>query len=208
MTEHERSDREIQTPVAKPAPVRPALTRRLFLLGGFWSSLTLALIGLLGPPLDFVWPRRRAGAFGGPFTVRSEQVPPPGSEPVRFPTGRFYLSHLAPGQEGSPGGLLAIYQKCTHLGCTVPWRPDFQFEGATGWFRCPCHGSTYTRGAAILVFGPAPRPLDTMAIEVKENGDLVVNTSAITKGGADNPQRAAPYAASAAVKDRASGEST
>jgi len=44
-----------------------------------------------------------------------------------------------------------------------------------------------------------------MAIDVKENGDIVVSTGAITKGGADNPQRAVPYAASAAVKDRASG---
>ena len=205
MNYDDRSVREIQTPVATPAPHGPALTRRLFLLGGFWSSTFLAVVGILGAPLDFVWPRRRAGVFGGSVPVRAERIPPPGADPVRFPAGRFYISHLAAGQEGSPGGLLAIYQKCTHLGCTVPWRPDFQFEGTTGWFRCPCHGSTYTKGAAILVFGPAPRPLDTMAIEVKENGDLVVNTGATTKGGADNPQRAVPYAASAAVKDRASG---
>ena len=190
----------VDTPVAAPSPPRPALSRRVFVLGGFWSGLFLAAVGVLGPPLDFAWPRRRAGAFGGTMTVSADRVPPPGSDPVRFPTGRFYLSHLAPGQEGSAGGLLAIYQKCTHLGCTVPWRPDFQFGNTQGWFRCPCHGSTYTKGAATLVYGPAPRPLDTMAVEVKENGDIVVNTGAVTKGGSDNPQRAVPYKPSSAAR--------
>ena len=155
--------------------------------------MLLAAVGVLGPPLDFAWPRRSAAGFGGEIFVSADQVPAPGSEPMRFPTGRFYLTHLAPGEEGSPGGVLAIYQKCTHLGCTVPWRPDFQFEGTTGWFRCPCHGSTYTKGAAILVFGPAPRPLDLFEVRVNEDGSLVVNTGAIVKGSQDNPKRAASY---------------
>lgn len=185
------------TPVARPSPAgRGAVSRRTVVFGGFWSGLVLAVLGLVGAPLDFVWPRK-LGAFGQPYLVRKEEVPPPGGDPVRFPVGKFYLSHLAPGQEGSPGGLLAVYQKCTHLGCTVPWRPDFQFGDTKGWFRCPCHGSTYTKGAAILVFGPAPRPLDTMAVEVKGNGDVVVNTGVITKGGEDNPLRVVPYGGAA-----------
>ena len=179
-------------PGAKPVPKRRVITRRIFILGGFWSTLMLGLVGLVGSPLDFIWPRK-LGAFGMPHVVLSGEVPKAGADPVRFPTGRFYLTHLDSGQEGSPGGLLALYQKCPHLGCTVPWRPDFQFGDSTGWFRCPCHGSTYTRGAGILVFGPAPRPLDTMRVEVKGDGDVVVNTGAITKGGPDNPSRAAPY---------------
>jgi len=180
--------------VAKPAPLRGVVvSRRVLILGGFWTTMLLAAVGVLGTPLDFAWPRRSAAGFGGEIFVPAGQVPPPGSEPVRFPAGRFYLTHLAPGQEGSPGGVLAVYQKCTHLGCTVPWRPDFQFEGTTGWFRCPCHGSTYTKGAAILVYGPAPRPLDLFEVQVKEDGGLVINTGAITKGSQDNPKRAVPY---------------
>ena len=62
----------------------------------------------------------------------------------------------------------------------------------TGWFRCPCHGSTYTRGG-IRVFGPAPRPMDTMEISVNSDGSLVVNTGNIKKGGEDNPQRTTSY---------------
>lgn len=184
---------EVRTPVAKPAPARKGvISRRVFILGGFWSGLLLAIVGLLGSPLDFLWPRKLE-AFGRAYTVLASSVPPPGGDPVRFPVGRFYLAHLAPGQEGSPGGVLALYQKCPHLGCTVPWRPDFEFAGTKGWYRCPCHGSTYTRGAAILVYGPAPRPMDTMAVTVQANGDVVVDTGKITKGGADNPQRVVPY---------------
>lgn len=184
---------EVDTPVAKPAPIRKGVvSRRVIILGGFWSGLLLAVVGLLASPLDFLWPRKLE-AFGRPYTVPAALVPPPGADPVRFPAGRFYIAHLKPGQERSPGGILALYQKCPHLGCTVPWRPDFEFAGVKGWYRCPCHGSTYTKGAGILVYGPAPRPLDTMAVEVKENGDVVVDTGKITKGGADNPQRVVPY---------------
>jgi cytochrome b6-f complex iron-sulfur subunit len=200
MSDREQAEPGIQTPVAKPVPRRPVVTRRVFILGGFWSSMFLAVVGTLGAPLDFLWPRRRAAGFGGRVFVSADQVPPPSAEPARFPQGRFYLSHLAPGQEGSSGGLLAIYQKCTHLGCTVPWRPDFRFQDTTGWFRCPCHGSTYTKGAAILVFGPAPRPLDLFDVEVNENGEVVVNTGAITKGSVDNPQRAVPYNSATAAR--------
>ena len=183
----------VDTPVAKASPPRKrVVSRRMVLMGGFWSSLFLALLGVLGSPLDFLWPRKLE-AFGLTYVVPADQVPPPGGDPVRFSVGRFYLSHLAAGQEGSPGGILAIYQKCTHLGCTVPWRPDFQFGATKGWFRCPCHGSTYTKGAAILVFGPAPRPLDTMEVQVQENGAVVVNTGRIAKGGFDNPRRVVAY---------------
>jgi cytochrome b6-f complex iron-sulfur subunit len=71
----------------------------------------------------------------------------------------------------------------------VPWRPEFDFEGDKGWFRCPCHGSTYTK-AGVRVFGPAPRSMDTMAITVDGSGNITVNTGAITPGGTDNPTRA------------------
>jgi len=177
--------------------VRPFVSRRTFLAGGFWSGLGLAMVGLLGAPLSFLWPRKATG-FGGKVTVPAAKVPAPGSEPIHIPEGKFYLANLAAGQEESPGGLLALWHKCPHLGCSVPWRSDFEYGGSKGWYRCPCHGSTYTKGAGLLVFGPAPRPLDTMAIEMKDNGDVEVNTGAITKGGKDNPLRTVLYPGTAA----------
>jgi hypothetical protein len=35
--------------------------------------------------------------------------------------------------------------------------------------------------------------MDTMAITVKSNGDITVQTGLVKEGGADNPSRAVPY---------------
>ena len=188
----------IDTPIARPVPPRGVLTRRLFILGGFWSTLGLALVGLLGPSLDFSWPRTVAGATLKVF-VSADRVPKVGDDPVAIPEGRFFLVNLPPGTtpngEETPGGLLAMWRKCPHLGCTVPWRADFTFLGRTGWFRCPCHGSTYTKEGGILVAGPAPRPLDLFDLEVQPDKSVVVTTGVTVaiKGGPENPTKTVPY---------------
>ncbi|MDP2674703.1 MAG: ubiquinol-cytochrome c reductase iron-sulfur subunit [Dehalococcoidia bacterium] len=188
----------VDTPIARPVPARGVLTRRLFILGGFWSTIALAFVGLTGPSLDFWWPRTVAGAARKVF-VSADRVPKVGGDPVVIPEGRFFLVNLAagttPNGEETPGGLLAMWRKCPHLGCTVPWRPDFTFLGRTGWFRCPCHGSTYTREGGILVYGPAPRPLDLFTLEVQGDKSVVVTTgvTAAIKGGPENPSKTTPY---------------
>ena len=176
------------------------VTRRQFMGASFWGVLGIGLTGSVAAFLAFFWPRGLTG-FGGQIGVAAELVPEPGDDPVRLAIGKFWLVNLEPGEgthggfgEQGAGGLLALWWKCPHLGCTVPWRPTFGFEGATGWFRCPCHGSTYSK-AGVRVFGPAPRPMDTMAIAVNADGSLTVDTGAITKGGQDNPTRAEPYSA-------------
>ena len=119
-----------------------------------------------------------------------------GAPPVMKTEGQFWMANLdpaetRPGGSGGGDGLLALWRKCPHLGCTVPWRQTFNYEGDAGWYRCPCHGSTYTK-AGVRVYGPAPRSMDTMAIEIDAAGNITVNTGAITPGGPDNPQRAVP----------------
>lgn len=194
------SEQTVDAPAAKSVPKRPILTRRLFILGGFWSTLSLALVGLVGPSLDFAWTRDPAGA-ARTVRVPKERVPKPGDDPVRVPEGRFYLVNLeagiTPNGEETPGGLLALWQKCPHLGCTVPWRPDFTYGGHTGWFRCPCHGSTFTKEGGILVFGPSSRPMDRFTVEVQDDGSVVVNVGVTVgeKGSPDNPSRTVPYEA-------------
>jgi cytochrome b6-f complex iron-sulfur subunit len=64
--------------------------------------------------------------------------------------------------------MLALWQRCTHLGCSVPWRED------EGQFHCPCHSSLYNRVGEVLG-GPAPRPLDIFPIEIVD-GQLSVDT--------------------------------
>ena len=73
-------------------------------------------------------------------------------------TGRFYLYRL------ENGNFLAMWQRCTHLGCSVPWIP------AENQFHCPCHGSLYN-AEGVVIGGPAPRPLDYFPVSIK--GDEV-----------------------------------
>ena len=171
-------------------PGQPRVSRRAVLRIGFWTSLGAAISGATASGVSLLYPRRVSG-FGGRVVVNAENIPPPGGK-VQVPEGRFWLVNLTE-EQGGPG-LLALWWKCTHLGCTVPWRPTFVWpdpaSGALkqGWFRCPCHGSTYT-DAGIRVYGPAPRPLDTMELTVA-GGNVIVDTGNITRGGPDNAERA------------------
>jgi len=60
---------------------------------------------------------------------------------------------------------IALYQRCVHLGCTVPFRNDCVS------FKCPCHGSHYNVDGEYLD-GPAPRSLDRFAVSF--DGDNVM----------------------------------
>ena len=186
--------------VARQAEARK-IARRSFMRVSIFAGLALSVGAMSAGFLGF-FNRRKPVGFGGVVTVTKAQVPPPGADPARISGGKFWLSHTVGAQGdvlgvGGTGGLLALYWKCPHLGCTVPWNPSFDggtvgFPGIIGWFRCPCHGSTYSR-AGVRVFGPAPRPMDTMLLTVNGDGSLNVNTGKITTGSADNPLRAVQY---------------
>lgn len=66
-------------------------------------------------------------------------------------------------------GLIALYQKCPHLGCRVPWC------GSSQWFECPCHGSKYNR-VGEKTGGPTPRGMDRFPFDVVGN-KMVINTN-------------------------------
>ena len=177
------------------------IARRSFLRVSAFAGIALFVGAMLAAFLGFFNLRKPTG-FGGVVTVAREQIPVAGTDPVRISGGKFWLANLQGSQGdvlgvGGTGGLMALYWKCPHLGCSVPWNASFDgaavnFPGVVGWFRCPCHGSTYSR-AGVRVFGPAPRPMDTMLIAVNADGSLSVNTGRITAGGLDNPLRATPF---------------
>ncbi|RLT28095.1 MAG: hypothetical protein DWI48_01690 [Chloroflexi bacterium] len=187
-----------ETNVPGALATRPDMeaSRRSFIRGSFMGGLGLALLGSVGLLVDYLYPRGVRG-FGGPVAAGKITDYKKGAEPKHFLDGQFYVTNLDPaekraGGSGGGDGLIALWHKCPHLGCTVPWRPEFDYEGDKGWFRCPCHGSTYTK-AGVRVFGPAPRPMDTMKIEVDAAGNVVVQTGVRTLGGPDNPQRAQKF---------------
>ncbi|MGH3523039.1 MAG: ubiquinol-cytochrome c reductase iron-sulfur subunit, partial [Mycobacterium sp.] len=177
--------------VAERVPGTPIVSRRRVLQTSFWTGIGAVLAGMGACGLDIIYPSTVTG-FGGTVAVPKSAIPPPGQK-AQIPAGRFWLVNLT-AEQGGPG-LLALWWRCPHLGCTVPWRPSFAWPDPSsgqiklGWFRCPCHGSTYS-DAGVRVFGPAPRSMDTMAISVTGTGDLSVNTGSRTNGGPDNPDRA------------------
>ena len=62
------------------------------------------------------------------------------------------------------GELKAFTAVCTHLSCTVQYRPDLQQI----W--CACHGGTYDLSGRV-VSGPPPAPLEKYVVNIR--GDEV-----------------------------------
>jgi cytochrome b6-f complex iron-sulfur subunit len=67
-------------------------------------------------------------------------------------------------------GCFAMSSVCTHLGCMVQHQAAVN---AKETFFCPCHGSRFDYEGNV-VGGPAPRPLDRVALEI-DGGELVVD---------------------------------
>jgi cytochrome b6-f complex iron-sulfur subunit len=84
------------------------------------------------------------------------------------PEGRCWLVATEDGE------VIAIYQKCTHLGCRVPYCET------SGWFECPCHRSIYDH-EGNYVSGPAPRGLDRFGLKA-DGQSVYVDTSTPQKG--------------------------
>ncbi len=153
--------------------------RRTFVRNTVLGSVALVLAQMGGGFLAFFWPLK-TGAFGTAITVPASAVPEVDGTPYRDQAGKFFLVH-------NQDGLLALYWKCPHLGCTVPW------NDAAGEFHCPCHGSVYDTNG-VLTAGPAPRPMDLMTVEVDANGNVTVNTGEITERATYDPSQAVPIA--------------
>jgi cytochrome b6-f complex iron-sulfur subunit len=93
---------------------------------------------------------------------------------THLPAGRCYLVRTA-------DGLLAMRQKCTHLGCAAQWNADAQR------FQCRCHGSEFDRAGEVLA-GPAPRPLDVLPITIENDEVYIASTQPIERAAFDPAQ--------------------
>ena len=130
-------------------------SRRDFLKWAWGAAGVLVMVEMGIVTLKFLSPRTVEGEFGSVITIGNVEDFPPGCV-TPFPNGRFYLIRM------DDGGLLALYHKCTHLGCVVPW------DQAAGQFVCPCHASAFEPDGEVIN-PPAPRPLDRFPITI-ENG--------------------------------------
>ncbi len=159
---------------------QPRATRRTFLRNAVLGSVGVVALELAGAFGFLMWPLK-TGKFGTEVTVPKEQIPEPGAAPFVDRQGKFYIIN-------NEDGLLALYWKCPHLGCTVPWN-----DGADE-FHCPCHGSVYDRHG-VRVAGPAPRPMDLMAVTVDASGNVLVDTGEITERTVWTSDQPTPYPA-------------
>lgn len=138
------------------------ISRREFLKTAWVGLGGIVVLELGGMTLAYMQPRLTEGEFGSVITAGNVEDFPPGSV-THIPNGRFYLTRL------EDGGFLALYQRCTHLGCNVPW------DQSRGQFVCPCHNSQFT-SAGEVINPPAPRALDLFPVAIEDN-QVKVNTA-------------------------------
>lgn len=169
--------------VIEVSPEESGVTRRQFFNRAL-SGTFFAFLGLVGiNSLAFFWPKL-SGGFGTDVDagsiadVQSQTVAPDGSVvPVFVPEARAYVVPAPVVPESMEGdgveaaGLMALFQRCVHLGCRVPWCATSQ------GFECPCHGSKYSSIGEYFA-GPAPRNLDRFVVEV-ENDRFIIKTGTI-----------------------------
>jgi cytochrome b6-f complex iron-sulfur subunit len=142
--------------------------RRAVLRVGFLGALGLAATEVAALVAPFIRVNRIEG-LGNPIAVGTkaqllDAFSAANDRPILFREGRFFLLH-------APGGIIAAYRKCTHLGCAVPW------NDAEDRFHCPCHGSEYDKHTAVVLRTPAPKPLQLFHINENPEGQLVVDTN-------------------------------
>jgi cytochrome b6-f complex iron-sulfur subunit len=168
------------TAVAERAPVdeeEVGISRRQFFNRGILITMAVSLGAFGAAAISFLY-AKSAGGFGGKVDAGislSDAIAynNTNKQPYYVPEARTYLvpfpkdaipkakkipqyQLVLPGMEE---GIVALYQKCVHLGCKVPWCQTSQ------WFECPCHGSKYSR-VGEKRGGPAPRGLDHFVVTV------------------------------------------
>ena len=148
------------------------LTRSQF-LGIAWTGSLALIAAQVGLALvKFIQPVAKGGFGGEVYAGKVEEFAV--GTINRVLAGRFFIAR-------TEGGMLALWQKCTHLGCAVPWVEE------EGLFHCPCHGSLFNKVGEVQG-GPAPRPMDYFPVII-EGGEVFVNTEeAFERKGFDPSQ--------------------
>ena len=184
-------DDDDDEPWTPPDPEAVGVTRRQFLNRSIVGFMGLSLTGFGAAVLGFLWPPFVTG-FGAVLNIGTveglkTQVRDEDGF-LKLPEGRMWVTEYPAGAlakakqvyspsvlGGMEAGLVALYWKCPHLGCTVPECVSSQ------WFECPCHGSKYNQ-VGEKRGGPAPRGMDHFATSVNARGEFLVDTGKIIQG--------------------------
>jgi cytochrome b6-f complex iron-sulfur subunit len=177
-------------PYVPPDPEAIGVTRRQFLNRSVIVMFILGLSTFGAGVVAFLWPKA-GGGFGSSIRVGNINeiiadiranngflYKPEGRMWItEYPSGALEKARAVYSQAelaGMEAGVIALYQKCPHLGCRTPEC------GTSQWFECPCHGSQYNQ-VGEKKGGPAPRGMDRFAMAVA-GGVLVVDTGSVIQG--------------------------
>lgn len=161
----ERDVRIATTPHQKDFPYErdeeAQVTRREFcnFLGLTSAALFLGAAGFAGKSaLD----ARRAPVFS-PAKVEGAKTLAPGTAlNFNYPTQKDSAILI----RTETGEYHAYGQKCTHLACPV------YYERQHERLECPCHEGAFDVATGNVLYGPPPRPLDQIVLEVREDGEV------------------------------------
>ncbi|NIM49596.1 MAG: Rieske 2Fe-2S domain-containing protein [Gemmatimonadales bacterium] len=136
-------------------------TRRRFVNWLLGTSLGGLLLTLLYPVGRYLIPPAAAEAAANSVTLdlSPEELAPNSGRIFKFGNRPAILINT------SSGELRAFSAVCTHLACTVQYRPDL------GHIWCACHNGHFDLNGTNIA-GPPPRPLQPYVVNVR--GERVV----------------------------------
>ena len=178
-------------PFVPPDADAIGVTRRQFLNRSIVAFFAFGLSMFGVQVIAFLWPQPKGG-FGSKLNIGKvediKQKITAGKGYYYVAEGRMWVTaypasaidkakaiYQAPVLKGmQEAGIVALYQKCPHLGCRVPSCVSSQ------WFECPCHGSQYNQ-VGEKKGGPAPRGMDRFGVEIA-GGSVTVDTGTVFQG--------------------------
>ena len=131
-------------------------SRRRFVNWFLGTSAGAFLLAVLYPVSRYLVPPTSGESAAGTVTLAIKP------EDVKPNTGQIFKFGSRPGilVRTSAGELRAFSAVCTHLNCTVQYRPDF------GQIWCACHNGHFDLNGKN-VEGPPPRPLDAFVVNAR-----------------------------------------
>jgi Rieske Fe-S protein len=144
----------------------PEVSRRRFIDWFLGTSAVAFLLWVFYPVARYLVPPEVGESTAGTVTL------PIKPEDVKPNTGQIFKFGSRPGilVRTPAGELRAFTAICTHLNCTVQYRPDLSHI----W--CACHNGHYDLNGKNIQ-GPPPRPLDAFVVNVR-GSQIVVSKSA------------------------------
>ena len=135
--------------------VTPELPRRKFVTICLGTGLFASLGSFFYPIVRYLIPPKLPDlGSDAVLAARISELKPNSAKTFRFGTRPGLLI------ESAPGEYRAMSATCTHLGCTVQFRPDMKQV----W--CACHNGLYDLNGHN-VSGPPPRPLEQFEVQVR-----------------------------------------